>query len=353
MNKHYILILIIASLIFESCKKDTIITDDKYTAIINGWEITKITNDFNINARDLFFINSEIGFVVGYNGDIYKTINSGVAWQKQNSGTSLHLYSAYFVNQNIGFVSGEAMNGCLNDDCDKGGVFLKTTDGGNTWTKKLFKEFISIKSLHFFNEKKGLAIIYTPDIPNSRDYSIAKTDNGGDSWDLIDLAIMPTYDKFYSVENTIYIAGENQKIYKSSDYGENWETITTPISAGSDVRNLYFYNETIGFIDGVSDIYKTTDGGLNWETTNFPFSSFGVLHFNSETEGFNIETVSAYEGGDFPTFKGSQSYQTSNGGDSWTKSDLDKNIQLGLTFFPEKDLGYGINSSNFYSIKKQ
>lgn len=91
MTKHNILILIIALFIFESCEKDPDINKAKNTTFINGWEITKTNYNFDINPRDLFFINSEIGFVVGYNGDIYKTINSGVDWQKQNSGTTLHL----------------------------------------------------------------------------------------------------------------------------------------------------------------------------------------------------------------------------------------------------------------------
>jgi len=344
MTKQNILTLIIAFFIFESCEKDSDSDSDmnevKSTTILNGWEITRTIYDFEINPRDLFFINSEIGFVVGYHGDIYKTINSGVAWQKQNSGTPMHLFSVYFLNQNTGFASGNS-------------VFLKTTNGGETWTKKIFEEYVNIESLHFFTESKGLALIYTPDIPNSRDYYIAKTENGGESWEFIDLPIMPMHDKFYCIDNVVFIAGENQKIYKSTDYGENWETINTPIPAYNFVRNLYFYNKNIGFIDGISNIYKTTDGGINWEVVNFPFSSFEVLHFNSETEFFNIEAVLVYDGGDFPTFKGSRSYQTSNGGETWTKSELNDSIYLGLTCFPEKDLGYGITFSSFYTIKKK
>ncbi len=353
MTKNYILIFIVALFIFESCEKASDIKEINTTPILNGWEITKNKLDFDINSRDLFFINSKIGFVVGYNGDIYKTINSGESWQKQNSETTLHLLSVYFINENIGFASGQAMSGCLDEDCDKGCVFLKTTNGGDTWTKKLFKDYIRIKSLHFFNESRGLALIYTPDIPNSRDYYIAKTVNGGDSWEFIDLAIKPTRDRFYCVDNVVFIAGENQKIYKSTDLGDNWKTITTPLPAWNDVRNLYFYNKTIGFMDGVTDIYKTTDGGKKWGTVDFPFSSFNVFHFYNETEGFNIETISAYEGGDFPTFKGSQSFLTHDGGETWNKSELIDSIYLGLTYFPERDLGYGINGSEFYMIKKK
>ncbi|HYG03497.1 MAG TPA: hypothetical protein VD927_13690 [Chryseosolibacter sp.] len=353
MTKQYILISVIAIFMLESCEEAPGIKAVNSTSVLNGWEITKSTHDIDMNSRDLFFINSETGFVVGFNGDIYKTIDSGVSWQKQNSGTTLHLYSVYFLNQNVGFASGQAMSGCLGDDCDKGSVFLKTTDGGETWTKTFFKDYVRIKSLHFFNESRGLALIYTPDIPNSRDLHIAKTDNGGDTWEFIDLAIKPSYNKFFCVDDVVFIAGENQKIFKSTNFGDNWETINTPIPAWNDVRNIYFYNESIGFVDGVTNLHKTIDGGLSWETIDFPFSSFDVVHFFNETEGFNIEKVSQYEGGEIPTFKGSQSFQTSNGGETWIQSDLNKSLSLGLTYFPQRDLGYGVNFPAFYVIKKE
>ena len=95
------------------------------------------------------------------------------------------------------------------------------------------------------------------------------------------------------------------------------------------------------------------DGGLNWEPVDFPFSTFDVFHFYNENEGFNIESMWAYEGGDWPTFKGSQVYQTSNGGAIWDKSGLVNTLSLGLTYFPQRDLGFGINSSEFYTIMRK
>jgi len=353
MTKQCVLNCLIATFILISCEQESEKHEKEPANFLIGWEITKIKYDFedlDINPRDLFFINSEIGFVVGYNGVIYKTINSGKSWEKQNSGTTSHLFSVYFIDENVGFVSGQ-ITGCIDENCDKECVLLKTTNGGETWTKKLHKDYVRIKSLYFFNESIGIALInYSP---NSIYYYIVKTENGGDSWNLINPEIKTPHDKFFCVGNVVYIAGENQKIFKSTDWGDNWETITTPMPAWNDVRNLYFYNDNIGFIDGVTAIYKTTDGGINWNTVDFPFSSFGVFHFYDETELFNIETVSAYEGGDFPTFKGSQSYQTYNGGETWDKSELSDSVYLGLTYFPQRDLGYGINFSEFYIIKRK
>ena len=349
--KQHLLISIMIIFILGSCRKETKENKLNPGSLLQGWEITKTKYDFDINARDLFFINPKIGLVVGYNGKIYKTINSGSSWQEQNSGTTLHLFSVYFINENIGFVSGEAMSGCLDEDCGKGCVFLKTSDGGKTWTKSFYKDFVGMYSLHFFNESTGVAIIRTTDIPNSPFYHIAKTGNGGQSWEIIDLPVMP-YTKIFNVDNTIYISGENQTIYKSSDQGENWNPLSTPIFASDNIGGLYFFSTSLGFVSSGTQTYKTTDGGLNWKPADFPFSSFGVLHFYNESEGFNIEAVSEYEGGDFPTFKGSQSYQTYDGGKTWYKSALKDSLFLGVTYFPERDLGYGMNGAYFYTIKK-
>lgn len=132
----------------------------------------------------MYFVNESIGFVVGYKGDIYKTTDSGTTWKKLESGTTLHLYSVCFIDENVGFISGQAASECLDADCDKGGVLLKTTDGGDTWTKTYFSEYIRILSLKFFDPLNGIAIIHKPDIPNSRDEYVATTSDGGANFHL-------------------------------------------------------------------------------------------------------------------------------------------------------------------------
>lgn len=328
-------------------------SEDDLTIELEEWVISKSTYDFDINPRGMYFVDENIGFVVGYNGDIYKTTDSGTTWRKLNPGTTLHLHSVCFINENIGFVSSQTMDGCLDADCDKGSVLLKTINGGDTWTKTFFPDYIRILSLKFFDPMNGIAIIHKKDIPASRDEYVATTSDGGSTWNLLDLGIKPYSSALFFVDNLVFAAGENNQIFKSSDHGQSWETIETPIELNYNIRNIYFYNENIGYVDGVTHIYKTIDGGVNWEETNFPFSSLGTFHFSSENEGFNIQTVAVYDGGDFPTFKGSISYETMDGGITWTKSELMKSLYLGMTFFLRKDLGYGFNSSEFSIIRKK
>ena len=359
MSKFSIAFLLAATILI-SCNKEPVSNDDntifpsiaKDTININGWEVSKSSYDFFINSRDTYFVNPDIGFVAGYNGDIYKTTDSGKTWVKKNSGTTLHLHSIFFLNESIGFISSQSMN-CLDADCNKGSVLLKTTNGGETWTKYFYPDYYRILSLKFFNDLKGIAIIYTAGNPGSVKENVATTSDGGISWNLLALDIIPGADKLFFVDNLIYITGKNQKIFKSSDNGDTWETINTPGQANRYARNFYFINENLGIIDAVTDVYKTVDGGSNWIKSNIQFTSVGTIHFYTENEGFNIEQVWAYEGGDMPTFKGSIFYETEDGGLTWYKSDLIESLQLSLTYFLHNDIGYGFNASEFYTIKKK
>jgi photosystem II stability/assembly factor-like uncharacterized protein len=76
----------------------------------------------------LFFLDENIGWVVGNNGIIFKTFDGGENWSSQNSGTSNHLNSVYFTSLDTGWVVGDGA--LYNNDP---GIVLKTNDSGVTW----------------------------------------------------------------------------------------------------------------------------------------------------------------------------------------------------------------------------
>jgi photosystem II stability/assembly factor-like uncharacterized protein len=335
-----------------SCKEESKVNPGKPIEILDGWTIYKKAIDFEINIRDMYFVNSRVGFVVGFNGAIYATTNGGNNWAKQNSNTTLHLLSVHFIDEKTGYISGLAMSGCLDEDCGKGAIFLKTNDGGKNWEKSFFSTYTRITSLHFFDANQGLAIISIPDVLNQKTVYLAKTIDGGQNWQLTDVDIFQAGAFYSSIGDVTYVNGENQKIFKSTDRGDNWITLETPVPANYDVCNMYFIDTEKGFIDGKSQIYQTTNGGLTWYTTNFPFTSMETFHTYDEYEVFNVIEVMEYEGGDFPTFKGSIAYQTFDGGLTWSQSELNDSVALGLTCFPMKDIGYSMNFSEFYTFKR-
>jgi photosystem II stability/assembly factor-like uncharacterized protein len=353
MIKSSAMLFCFMTILVVGCKKDPEIIEEPESKVeIASWDVTKSLLDFSINGRDMFFVNPQTGFIVGSSGDIYKTSNAGNSWQKLNSGTTLNLFSVFFLDEKRGFVAGQALHGCLDPDCDKGAVLLKTTDGGISWSKTFYKDYVGLHSIKFFDDSNGLAIV---NLSNQypRMQNIAKTKDGGNSWELLNLPVRAAYDKFLYVDDVVFIGGEDQKIYKSRDRGLTWETLSTPIEVFNDVRNIYFYNENIGLLDGNGKIYRTTDGGQTWQLGNYPFSSFGLLHFYSETEGFNLMMVAEQQGAWALDIKGSEFYLTKNGGNDWERSELFKKFYIGFSHFPRKDLGYGVSHSGFYTFLKK
>ena len=174
MNKYALSILFAVMLLF-GCNKEPINTEEDITNVLDGWQIFKTKYDFE-NPRDLYFVNESVGFVVGYNGKIYKTTNGGAIWRELDSGTRSHLRSVYFINEKEGFVSSGRNS--------HGSELLKTNDGGETWTKTSFPEYNIIWSMKFFDAMNGIALVEVPTITDSRSY-VAITSDGGESWNLI------------------------------------------------------------------------------------------------------------------------------------------------------------------------
>jgi hypothetical protein len=63
-------------LCMEGCEKSPVSSQEDTSDGLDGWKISKSNYDFDINPREIFFVNPSEGFAVGYNGDISKITNS-------------------------------------------------------------------------------------------------------------------------------------------------------------------------------------------------------------------------------------------------------------------------------------
>jgi len=354
MSRLTIISALFAGFLLASCGDylDNPRTTASESFLFEGGEILKTPYSFFTTPRDVFFFDSKTGFLVGTRGDIYKTVDAGITWQKKTSGTTLHLFSVMFINAQTGFAAGHAMKGCLDEDCGKGSVLLKTTDGGETWTKTFFSDYVQIDNVHFFDAQKGLSIIHTVDVPNSRDYHMSRTVDGGQTWEFIDLAIN-SEDVFQVVDGQVFISGEKQKFFRSGDLGLTWQSVAVPMPVSANVGHMYFFNKNFGLVQGADLIYRTRDGGVSWETSDPPFGAIDLCYFYDELEGFNLEAVFKYEGGDMPTFKGTTVYRTVDGGKTWLALTSSNVLYIPMASFPSIDTGFGTNGAEFYAIRKK
>jgi photosystem II stability/assembly factor-like uncharacterized protein len=109
----------------------------------------------------IFFINSQIGWVVGDGGYIAKSTNAGNTWTTQPSGTSNVLVEVHFTDANNGWVVGH------------NGAVLKTSDGGATWTD-MISDGMHYHAVWFDDANSGWI--------SGTSGNVLKTTDGGITW---------------------------------------------------------------------------------------------------------------------------------------------------------------------------
>ena len=187
-----------------------------------GWDQVPISTDNDFN--DVLALNSTSAFVIGENGKIYHTINSGANWSEQDSGVILDLNAIEFNNQAI--VVGDSGTVLINE--------------GDSWID---------------NSIEGAGNLYDLSVP----YFESLTDS------------------------VIFVSGTGGEIWKWSD--NSWEDLSNFTGTTNDIYAIDFVNENEGFAVGADGlILGTIDGGSSWEIRESPeefrdFSFYDVIIF--------------------------------------------------------------------------
>jgi photosystem II stability/assembly factor-like uncharacterized protein len=272
------------------------------------------------NGNDLwstFFIDDSTGWIVGSDGFIKKTTNSGIDWIQQNSGTNLILKSVQFADKNTGWICGES------------GLILKTTDSGINWFSLTSGTTEHLVAVDFFDSEIGYIVGFSG--------TILKTTNGGLVW--TGLASGTNIDlnsvDFVNPLAGYAVGGEycNWKLLKTTNGGDSWFDISNgiPFTYGYAIT-VKFIDASTGFIGGgysphYNRIFKTTNGGITWiqstvapylnkeeeknkeQLCTFKYGGINSIYFKDSNTGFAV----AGDGGGF--YRGI--YTTTDGGSTW------------------------------------
>ena len=189
------------------------------------WE--KINVGVSETLFNIYFIDDNVGIIVGANGIILKTNDSGLTWDKINSGVKKNLFSIAFSDKTTGFIVGWD------------GIILKTEDGGENW-RRVKTEFNSyFRDIVFVNEFLGFVV--------GGEGKILRTENGGRKWEDIKIESNSGLYKiiFDSFENGMILSNHGE-IFSTSDAGKTWksESIGKPIIL-NDIQKLSSGNYVI------------------------------------------------------------------------------------------------------------
>ena len=252
-----------------------------------GGEIIRTTNggvnwqrvllDSNLRVKNFYFMDQNTGFAIGgsyaSSGKLLKTTNSGLNWSviiDFNTPGFTHFYNIYFANTLTGYLS------------SYNGIF-RTINGGNNWNLLFFvadgpSEYLSYKKIHFFDVNTGIFL--------SDSGKIYKTSNAGINWQIFYVNSLTTFRDITFINNlTGYAIGLHGKVIRTTDQGTNWQEIN--FGTGEDLYSIKFTNILTGYLAKDKGVLKSTDGGISWgEVLQQNNDSIYALSFLNNDLGF-------------------------------------------------------------------
>ncbi|MCF8245598.1 MAG: hypothetical protein K9J37_07710 [Saprospiraceae bacterium] len=344
MKKTTVLFLLFST--FLGCIKDDIKTtiSNGSPSKIDGLELTYLSTNLQGNFINIYFINESTGYIAGYDGALYKTVDRGMSWTELSSNTTLPLYDFYFLNEQEGFVVG-GDSGCNIGGCvPEGAIILHTLDAGQTWNKidVSTAEPIELNSIYFVNDMVGYAV--------GRN-SVLSTIDGGLTW--LETVVNDLEGEMWDIEfineEQGLIACTAGNILKTIDGGENWEISSPFPQVGA--YTLSLVNKDLVFTAGYTQIGKSSNFGDSWSNLpNAPLDIF-TLKFKSENVGYALGR-GEYSGGDLGRSLGAI-YFTKNGGNTWEgNSKINEVGPIRSASFPSENLGFAISGNMIVKIFK-
>ncbi len=102
----------------------------------------KLENFSSNPLRSVYFVDNNLGFIVGDLGKIFTTTTGGITsgdWSLQTSGTTDNLYDVFFLDSLSGYAVGQ------------GGIIIKTTDQGANWIADTSPTVNDLNDVFFVN----------------------------------------------------------------------------------------------------------------------------------------------------------------------------------------------------------
>jgi len=301
------------------------------------------------------FINANTGMAVTSDGGtVLNTTNGGMNWTSRAPyPLSVDFFGCLMIDENT-WLAGRV------SDYTAVGIF-RTTDRGSNW-HEIYNTGLngSIDNFYRYNENTIYAL---------HKFAYLKSTDRGNTWTRKEVSSYPNYlnSIMFLNDSTGYIGSQDSIILKTTNYGENWFGINVhPVSPFTYFSSVMFKNENTGFCvsSEAKGSYRTTNGGINW--THYPNQSgtgafygdfINIQNYYSTDFGLTWIQRNAVDSlGYFITFADSNTcYSTYvEGNHIWKSTDKGVNFsKISRNYFPESKDFTLCNRNKLFVITRQ
>jgi photosystem II stability/assembly factor-like uncharacterized protein len=276
--------------------------------LLGQWVQQPSPSPTNENLWSVRFVNESIGWVLGGEGNIYKTTDSGATWVTQETwqggGWALHALS-----EDIALYARWMISSSNSDH------IRKTSDGGSTWqtVDSLGSHSVWYDDFEFIDSVNGFFVGGIDLDPGLREAMVGKTTDGGSTWATLwtedvgsELTGISFIDEMEGWASTYW-----NKIFHTTDGGNTWTEVTTYAPPHTPTRDVQFTTSdsgwAVGGISGDLTVSRTTDGGLSWSYLTPGGSSLREIKMLNSHLGWFVGSVN------FEPYVA----RTTNGGETW------------------------------------
>ncbi len=239
-----------------------------------GW--TSQTSGVTTSLNTVSTVNTDVGWIGGNGGVVLRTTNAGTTWT--------NVTGAPIGTSDVYAICGIDANTCLVSTSPSATFVYRTTNGGTTWTQVFTQTGGFIDDIKFKDATNG--IMYGD--PVGARWSLWKSTDAGATWDSTGM-YLPQAGTEAGWNNAMWVDGNkvwfgtnNTRVYYSTNSGSSWSFGATTGSANT--YSVAFNGSGTGFT-GQTIALKSTDGGGNWATVTLAGTGT-VYSFNNVSDRF-------------------------------------------------------------------
>ena len=332
--------------------------------VVPAWQFRGPTNiGGRITGMDISRQDPDVLYIGAADGGVFRSTNAGVNWTPltdNQPSLSMGAIAVDPANDNV-IYGGTGEANSSGDSYDGFGV-IKSTDAGVTWFSAGLEETRHIGKIVI--DPVNTQIVYVAGMGNlftgNPGRGVYKTTDGGSTWNRVlfvndttgvaDIAINPqnpnillaaSWQRRRAPEGRVYVGGPGTGIYRTTDAGSTWTLLSNGLPAPSATVGrpgiaIAPSNPSVAYVEYCDDpgnflgVYKTTNGGDSWTRTNDAALSsttggFGWYFGNVFVNPANENNVYVF---------GVQIGKSTNGGASWTVQNTSHADNHAMVFHP-------------------